>query len=95
MGALLINIQNISICVWPVDVSHPIDSTMLPTNFYMTLFGSPLICSHPLNTPGNEEVVAAEHGVGLSVERGVLELLRAEVMHEVVEERVNRWWNSH
>ena len=54
-----------------------------------------LISFHRLNATGDEEVVAAEHGVGLSVERSVLELLRAEIMHEVVEKRVNRWWNSH
>lgn len=53
-----------------------------------------LISFHRLNATGNEEVVAAEHGVGLSVERSVLELLRAEVMHEIVEERVNNTWNS-
>lgn len=84
-----------SVCGWPVCAYYPADSTMRPTNFYMAACNSLLTWLNGLNATGNEEIVTAKHGVGLSVEGGVHELLRAEVMHEIVEECINSWWNSH
>lgn len=61
-----------SVCGWPVNASHPVDSTMQPTNFDMALF---LINHQSLDTSGNEEVIGTKQGICLIIKSGMLELL--------------------